>query len=302
MSKRATDVTQFHSVDTAAESQFLIGALERLRSIEGGRAARAALIDRLSLRQGDSAIDVGCGFGDDAREMAGRVGASGRVVGVDVSASMINEARRRHPASVTQLSWRVADALDLPFPDGSFDAAGAATVLQHVPDPAGIVREMTRLLRPGGRLAVLEFDHATTFLDSPDRETTRVICDTATEAFVQGWMGRQLPRLFHQAGLQDVNVEPRTVTGTFDDARLILGRHVDWLQDTGVLSPDAVERWWSELADAERAGQFTMGTTTFLVTGRRGSEPHLPHPPGCQNAQDGNGRSGVASGPTNLPR
>jgi ubiquinone/menaquinone biosynthesis C-methylase UbiE len=272
MTKRATDLTEFHSVDGAQESDFLIGALERLRALAGGRAARAALIDRLSLSEGSSAIDVGCGFGDDAVEMARRVGADGRVVGVDVSQSMIAEARRRHPKPVAPVSWRVADALDLPFEDDMFDACGAATVLQHVSDPAGVLQEMARVLRPGGRMAVLEFDHATTFLDSPDRETTRVICDTATDAFVQGWMGRQLPRLLRQAGLQDVSFEPTTVMGTFDIGQLILGRHVDWLRDTGVLSPDVVERWWCELAEADQAGVFTMGTTTFLVTGRKNDE------------------------------
>ena len=269
MVKRATDVTQFHSVDSVDESHFLIDALERLRALEGGRTARAALIDRLSLSQGDSVIDVGCGFGDEAAEMARRVGPTGRVVGVDLSENMIGEARRRHPASIVQLSWRIADARHLPFEDHSFEAGGAATLLQHLPDPAGVLQEMTRVLRPGGRLAVLEFDHATTFLDSPDPETTRVICETSTTAFVQGWMGRQLPRLFRWAGLQDISVEPMTVLGAFDVAQLILGRHVNWLRDRGTLSSDVVERWWSQLAKADQAGVFTMGTTTFLVTGTK---------------------------------
>jgi ubiquinone/menaquinone biosynthesis C-methylase UbiE len=268
MSMRATDVTQFHSVDRAEDSGFLIGALERLRALEGGQAAREALIDRLSLSRGDSAIDVGCGFGDEAAEMARRVGSRGRVVGVDISESMIGEARRRHN-SLAQLSWRVADAFDLPFEDNSFDACGAATMLQHVPDPASVLHEMTRVLRPGGRIAILEFDHDTTFLDSPDPDTTRVICDSSTQAFVQGWMGRQLPRLFHKVGLQDISVEPTTVMGGFDISQLILRRHVDWLRDTGVLSAEVVERWWSELAEADQAGVFTMGTTTFLVAGTK---------------------------------
>jgi ubiquinone/menaquinone biosynthesis C-methylase UbiE len=270
MTKRATDLTEFHSVDGAEESGFLIGGLERLRALKGGRAAREALIDRLSLQEGSSAIDVGCGFGDDAAEMARRVGPDGRVVGVDVSERMLAEARRRHPKPAAQLSWKIADAIDMPFEDDAFDACGAATVLQHVPDPAAVLQEMTRVLRPGGRMAVLEFDHATTFLDSRDRETTRVICDTATEAFAQGWMGRQLPRLLHKAGLQDVSVEPTTVMGTFDIGQLILRRHVDWLRDTGTLSTDVVERWWCELADADQAGLFTMGTTAFLVAGTKG--------------------------------
>jgi SAM-dependent methyltransferase len=253
------------------ESEFLIGARECLRAIEGGRAARAALIDRLNLRQGDSVIDVGCGFGDEAAEMARPVGPRGRVVGADISKSMIREARR-HPASVAHLSWRVADALDLPFADHSFDAGGAATLLQHLPDPAGVLQEMTRVRRPGGRLAVLEFDHATTFLHSPDPETTRVICDTSTEAFVQGRMGRQLPRLFRQAGLHDISVEPMTGMGGFDVGQLILRRHVNWLKHTGVLAADVVEHWWSELDQANQAGGFTMGTTTFLVAGTKRCE------------------------------
>ena len=96
---------------------------------------------------------------------------------------------------------RVGEATDLPYPDKAFDACLADTVLQHVPDPALVVSEMARVTRPGGRVAALEFDLGTTFLDHPDSQTTQIILDTFTDAAVQGRIGRQVPRLFRLADL-----------------------------------------------------------------------------------------------------
>jgi demethylmenaquinone methyltransferase/2-methoxy-6-polyprenyl-1,4-benzoquinol methylase len=105
------------------------------------------------LREGRSALDVACGTGMLAAELARLVGPTGRVVGTDFSPEMLALAGRRHP----EVRWQEADALALPFADALFDAATMAFGLRNLSDPGAGAREMARVVRPGGGLVVLEF-------------------------------------------------------------------------------------------------------------------------------------------------
>jgi demethylmenaquinone methyltransferase / 2-methoxy-6-polyprenyl-1,4-benzoquinol methylase len=109
------------------------------------RAARET-----ELRSGGSALDVACGSGKLTAELAKIAGPSGRVIGLDFSARMLDIARDSYPA----LEFIEGDALSLPFEDGSFDAATIAFGLRNLADPIRGLREMTRVAR---RAVVLEF-------------------------------------------------------------------------------------------------------------------------------------------------
>jgi demethylmenaquinone methyltransferase / 2-methoxy-6-polyprenyl-1,4-benzoquinol methylase len=109
------------------------------------RAARET-----GLRPGGSALDVACGSGKLTAELAKIAGPGGRVIGLDFSPRMLDIARGSHPA----LEFIEGDALNLPFEDGSFDAATIAFGLRNLADPIRGLREMTRVAR---RAVVLEF-------------------------------------------------------------------------------------------------------------------------------------------------
>jgi demethylmenaquinone methyltransferase/2-methoxy-6-polyprenyl-1,4-benzoquinol methylase len=102
------------------------------------------------VRPGDRVLDAACGTGDLALAAAG-AGAS-EVVGVDFSPRMLERARRKAPA----IEWVQGDILELPFADGSFDAATVGFGVRNVADLERGLLELRRVLRPGGRLAVLE--------------------------------------------------------------------------------------------------------------------------------------------------
>ena len=112
------------------------------------RAARET-----GLAPGGSALDIACGSGKLTADLARLTGARGRVVGLDFSPQMLEVARREHP----RLEFLEGDALNLPFEDASFDASTIAFGLRNLADPVRGLREMLRVVKPSGRVVVLEF-------------------------------------------------------------------------------------------------------------------------------------------------
>jgi demethylmenaquinone methyltransferase / 2-methoxy-6-polyprenyl-1,4-benzoquinol methylase len=113
---------------------------------------RARAADLAELRPGDRAVDVASGTGDLAIELARRVGPSGTVVGSDFSEPMLDVARRKSAA----VRWEWANALELPYPDDGFDAATVGFGARNFSDLDRGLAEMARVVRPGGRVVVLE--------------------------------------------------------------------------------------------------------------------------------------------------
>ena len=117
--------------------------------------AQIELIARATLAPGERVLDVACGTGLVAFGAAQPVGPEGCVVGVDVSGQMVDAARRRaEDLETSYATFTRMDAERLDLPDGSFDVALCSLGLMYMPDPEQAVREMRRVLRPGGRLAL----------------------------------------------------------------------------------------------------------------------------------------------------
>jgi demethylmenaquinone methyltransferase/2-methoxy-6-polyprenyl-1,4-benzoquinol methylase len=145
------------------------------------RAVRAA-----RLGPGMRAVDVACGSGSLTRALAGAVGAGGSVIGVDVSTAMLIEARRHSPpAGAGAPAYLEGDALALPLPDAQADAATIAFGLRNVADYRRCLVEMVRVVRPGGRVVVLE-------ITTPTSRLARFLSAS--------WFGRIVPVLGRLAG------------------------------------------------------------------------------------------------------
>jgi demethylmenaquinone methyltransferase / 2-methoxy-6-polyprenyl-1,4-benzoquinol methylase len=113
---------------------------------------RARAADLAALEAGDSALDVACGTGDLAIELSRRVGGDGEVIGSDFAQEMLERARAKAPA----LQWDLGNALDLPYASNRFDAATVGFGARNFSDLDRGLAEMARVVRPGGRVVVLE--------------------------------------------------------------------------------------------------------------------------------------------------
>ena len=117
-----------------------------------GTPFAAALIDVADPRRGERALDVACGTGIVTRLAVERVGTDGSVAGLDLNPGMIAVARTAVPDP--SIKWYQASADSIPLPDSSFDVVLCSLGLQFVPDKEAAVREMHRVLAPGGRVAI----------------------------------------------------------------------------------------------------------------------------------------------------
>jgi ubiquinone/menaquinone biosynthesis C-methylase UbiE len=191
-----------------------LGESARLqRQAEELAADSAALLDRVGLRPGQGAIDLGCGPRGILDMLAGRVAPAGRVVGLDADpahAAMAAEFAVARGLSGVEII--TADARSTGLPEGSFDLVHARTLLVNLAEPAEVAAEMMRLARPGGLVASMEPDteHALCYPPHPAFDRLR---DIFTVAFRRNhadpWIGRRVPELFRRAGLEDVQVEAR---------------------------------------------------------------------------------------------
>jgi len=162
---------------------------------------RRLTIEALDLQPGEDVLDIGAGPGFLACEMAAVVGESGSVQGIDPSASMLAIAaeRERAPGSAP-IEFREGDALAMPFDDGAFDAAVSTQVYEYVADMPAALAEARRVLRPGGRLLVLDTDWDSIVWRSSDRDRMRRVLDVWDEHLVDPHLPARLRGLLTDAG------------------------------------------------------------------------------------------------------
>jgi demethylmenaquinone methyltransferase/2-methoxy-6-polyprenyl-1,4-benzoquinol methylase len=149
---------------------------------------RQRAVDRAEVGPGSDALDVCCGTGDLALELRRRIGPDGRVAGCDFSEPMLELARRKSGERDLAVEFGWADALDLPYGDASFDAVTVGFGARNLADLELGLKEMARVLRPGGRLVILE-------IARPQREPLAT--------FYSLWFDRLVPVLGTFAGDQD---------------------------------------------------------------------------------------------------
>ncbi|MFH9065069.1 methyltransferase domain-containing protein [Streptomyces coeruleorubidus] len=202
----------------------------------------------LSLAPGQRVLDIGCGIGNPAMRVLGAHDVT--VQGITVSEAQVAEATARAAAAGLgdRATFRYADAMDMPFPDASFDGAWALESMAHMPDCERMLAETARVLRPGARLAVADLIER-----GPVGPDAREAVDRIRETFALHTLGtvRQYEQWLTASGFVDVRIQD-------------ISDHV--LPRTGVLMADAVARAHDKLLEYVTEEQADAIIATMRMT------------------------------------
>ena len=194
---------------------------------------------------------------------------SGTVVGIDTSDKFLTEARRRAEGLALPIDYRQGDAQQLPFPEKTFDVARAERLFPYLADPERACSELVRVTKPGGAVALIEPDFETVTINLSDRSLVRKVfhfdCDHNTK---NGWIGRDLPRLFKTCGLVDITVEASVVIfepKSFSAYFLEIGRAAHRQQ---VISAAEVDQWQQDIHRLLSRDDLFCTISYFMTVGR----------------------------------
>jgi ubiquinone/menaquinone biosynthesis C-methylase UbiE len=225
------------------------------------------LLGLLDLRPGLTVLDLGCGPGTDLAAMADAVTTTGQVIGVDIDPRMAETASTRL-SHYPQVSVRLGDGHALPLDSATVDRARMDRALQHVEDPATVLSELLRVLKPGGLLRIGEPDWDALVVDGDvemNRAFNRFVCSRMVR---NATIGRRLARLAHSAGFEVQAVHTAApVFHDFETADRIcaFSRNTERAIRAGAIDRADGERWLAELS----TGDFLATPLVFLLSARK---------------------------------
>lgn len=249
-----------HRFDQTAARQF-----EAIYSVPKVVARRRKTLDLLDPQPGVQVLDIGCGPGYFAAEIAERVGATGKVWAIDASDSMLALAEHTC-ANLPQVDLRLSDAKALPFPDSSVDAALAVQVYIYVAEIAAALAELQRVLKPGGRAVIADMDWEALIWHTTDAAQMQRFKPVMYEHFAHPHLPRRLPGLLKQAGFTLQTIDTVVMLNTEIDPYVfgltkLFGRFLTGRQG---ITADDVAAWETDLANQAKNGNYFFSVNQYL--------------------------------------
>jgi ubiquinone/menaquinone biosynthesis C-methylase UbiE len=248
-----SEIGKFTQPDTAPA--YFIDFLDSLDNQTGIRNFRAEAAGRLNLSPGDKVLDVGCGIGGATFPLADLTGPTGVAAGLDVSTALIDVATRR-AKNRPGIGFHAGDACTIPYPDGFFDAARTERVFLYLPDRLAAIHEMKRVVKPGGRVSLIDTDIDSTAIYSKKPALTRKMTSIVAASLPNPNSARELPALARQSGLADLKAETFAVVTPYEFLVRVMAGSLSRAAEDGVVSRSEVDEWLGEQASLHAKDDF----------------------------------------------
>jgi len=242
---------------------------------------RRIVLEALAPGQGARVLDIGSGPGLMAAELAAAVGPDGRVDGIDVSDSMLAIANEQQRTGTSApITFTAAAATDLPFADESFDVVVSTQVYEYVSDIPLALAQARRVLRPGGRIVILDTDWDSIVWRSRDRGRMQRVLSAWEEHLVDPYLPPALPGALARARFADVRCEvvPMFNVGyqveTFSAG--LLEMIAGFVAGRGEVTVEEAAAWAQDLRTLGEDYFFSLNRYLFVATRRASLRP----PPG----------------------
>ncbi len=233
-----------------------------------GVARRAAVVEALAPRPGEKILDIGCGGGHLVRDFAEILGPEGRAAGIEMSPDQLAAAHETC-AGLSNVELHEGDATALPFEAGTFDAAATIQTFEYIPDVDAALRETARILKPGGRAALVSvlWDHWR--FHGADEKITGAILDIWRAHCSHQMLPLELEKRMSAFGFSGFKHQPLAFVNTTlgQDAYAHWAvKYVEAFALTRGFDKADMARWVAELHEAEREGRFGFVSVPVLTT------------------------------------
>lgn len=261
------DLRNFKAMNKVTEPSAYISALEAFDGIEELQDLKRLARERGGIAPGKTVLDAGCGFGLETLRLAETVAPSGKVHGLDKSEDFISEARKRAEAAGAEIDYRTGDATDLPFEDKLFDCVRCERMLMYLTEFESAVAEMKRVLRPGGRLALIEADFSTNTVNIANRPLVRKVLDhEILTAVNHNWLPGPLFAALTELGFQNIEISSRALIFPQELALTYFTGVGAKAHDARIISQKELDEWQSALDELHAAGTLFATVSYFLFT------------------------------------
>jgi ubiquinone/menaquinone biosynthesis C-methylase UbiE len=230
---------------------------------------RIHTLEALALRAGEQVLDAGCGTGLLVQGMSSTIGSQGRITGVDLSNDMLDVARNRC-SKLDNIELQQGSVTELDFADNSFDAASCIQTLLYVDDVETALSELYRVLKPGGRIAILETDWRGVVLSSPDNVMTRKILGAWDATVSSPNLPVKLTPLLKKLNFGAVKTTAIPILNTsYSDANFsssMLENFSDCAVKHAIITKNEAERWMTEIQHLAKNEAYFFCVNRFLFT------------------------------------